>query len=168
MPNISNAYVKNIMNRRISELLDPSPNDKQKKQLRAFFQNECVFCKAKLGEVEGDTHFDHLIAASAGGRNRPSNRVIACQRCNVKEKRESDWELFLHTKCLDGQTFDRRRQLIWDWQKVSASADAPVPTPELLEAINRAKDTITQFEIDCLRIENAMQKPSDVGNKQAN
>ena len=158
MPSISNAYVKNIMNRRISELLEPSPNQKEKKQLRAFFQNLCVFCGAKLGEAKGDTHFDHLVAASAGGRNGLSNRVISCSRCNVEEKRDGDWEPFLHTKCLDDQTFVARRQQILNWQNKFLSLGTPMPTSELLEAMGRAKNTIIQFEDECKKIEDILQR----------
>jgi hypothetical protein len=158
MPSVSVAYVKNIMNRRISEVLDPSPNAKERKQLRGFFQSRCAFCGEKLGKVKGDTHFDHLVAASAGGSSGLANRVVACNRCNVEEKRDTDWELFLRAKCPDNQTFAARHQLILDWQKRSAVTDMPVPTGELLEAINRAKDTVTQFEHDCRRIADSVQR----------
>jgi len=146
------------MNRRISEVLDPSPTEKKKKRLKAFFRNECVFCGEKLGKAEGDTHFDHLVAASAGGGNGLSNRVIACSRCNVKEKRDTDWEPFLHTKCVDDQTFTRRRELILDWRRESEAAGTFVPSPELLVAMKRAEDTIVQFENDIKKIEEAAQR----------
>ena len=161
MPVITNAYVKNIMNRRISEVLKPSPDAKEKKRIKVALGSECVFCGKTLGQAKGDTHFDHLVAASAGGSNSLSNIVIACSDCNI-EKTDHDWEHFLRSKCLDDQSFSVRRQIIVNWQKASASVAMLSHDDKLLEAINKARATILQFEQDCQGIKNELQRQKAV------
>lgn len=41
--------------------------------------SRCVYC----GSFKGPFHYDHLFPVSKGGRNEPSNLVIACSSCNL-------------------------------------------------------------------------------------
>ena len=74
------------------------------------------------------------------------------------EKRDAAWEAFLQTKCLDEQTFAARRQLITDWLRRPEASDSSPPSEELAEAIKRAQNTIIQFEHNCQRIKDAVQR----------
>lgn len=41
----------------------------------------CVYC----GSIQGPFHFDHIFPVSRGGRNEPSNLVVACDTCNISK-----------------------------------------------------------------------------------
>lgn len=42
---------------------------------------KCVYC----GTEDGPFHYDHLWPVSRGGRNDPSNLVLACAPCNLSK-----------------------------------------------------------------------------------
>lgn len=55
------------------------------------------------------------MSASQGGANNISNRVLACAKCNEKEKLDEDWKLFLEKKVSDKGKREDRIQRIQHW-----------------------------------------------------
>jgi 5-methylcytosine-specific restriction endonuclease McrA len=48
----------------------------------AFYGMHCAYCTK---ECESDYSVDHIIPRSKGGRNKFSNMVIACKKCNYEK-----------------------------------------------------------------------------------
>jgi len=138
MPVVSSAYVKNIVRRGFSQLVDPGPDAKAQAQIWEFFRSQCAFCGATLKKGAKEGHIDHLVSASGGGANHLGNRVLACAPCNEKEKRDAHWEHFLTTKARSPQELLERRSRILEWQtlhkEVIGSASPEVQAAALAAA----------------------------------
>lgn len=115
MPAITAAYAKNIIRRALRELVDHSPSKGEITLLWEFFGSSCAYCGTHLSRKNKDGHIDHLVAASVGGANHVSNRVLACANCNEKEKLDQPWEQFLEHKNPDEQSLWKRRAKILEW-----------------------------------------------------
>ena len=140
MPVMSPAYVKNIVRRGFSQLVDPGPDAKEQAQIWGFFESECAFCGRQLKKRAKEGHIDHLVSASGGGANHMGNRVLACAPCNEKEKRESHWEDFLKKKCQSQEDFEKRHKRIGDWIARNNTGDSC--PPELKAAAAAAADEV--------------------------
>jgi len=114
MPAVTTAYVKNIIKRGLSELVDSSPTKDDQASIWQHFNSSCAYCGTALNREEG--RIDHLLAASKGGANSIGNRVLSCGPCNDKEKLDQPWEPFLRSKSESDAVFDARRQRILAWQ----------------------------------------------------
>ncbi len=117
MPTVTPAYVKNMMRRGLSELVDPSPDDQAEVQIWNHFKSACAYCGSPLRKGAKEAHIDHLVSASNRGANSLGNRVLSCAECNEKGKRDQPWEVFLRRKSTSPEEFYNRRQVIVEWQK---------------------------------------------------
>lgn len=117
MPAVTPAYVKNMIHRGFSELVDPGPTQCERVAIWNYFQDCCAYCGRRLRRGNKEGHIDHLVPTSVGGANTIGNRVLSCASCNEKEKRDQPWEEFLKSKVASLEEFAARRQRILDWQK---------------------------------------------------
>jgi HNH endonuclease len=117
------SLVKNLMRRGLRLLVDPEPEAASREEVVLFFNHCCAYCGVSVAGGRGD--LDHLLSASAGGRNHISNRVLSCKRCNAEEKRDKDWDQFLLEQHGEGETFLARRARIEEWV-ASVGAVAPL------------------------------------------
>ena len=135
--------IMNQMARAISELVDRPPTKTQRGRLRAYFDDCCCYC----GERSASPHLDH---ADPSGGNGIDNRLLACLRCNSKEKRELRWEAFLRAKCgSDDALFAERKAKITSWLGSNASVRSPLsPSVEAarMEALRAMSDYRTAYE----------------------
>ena len=143
MPSVTTAYVKNIIRRGFSELVDPSPKRDTQTQIWAHFESSCAFCGRKLDRQAEEGRIDHLLAASKGGANALGNRVLSCATCNDKEKLDEAWETFLSKKA-SGDEVGGRRARILEWQRLH-----PLPSDDQRElrqeAAERAAADVVRF-----------------------
>jgi 5-methylcytosine-specific restriction endonuclease McrA len=82
----------------------------------------CVYCGAvELSPAERH-HLDHIIPKSQGGKDEPTNLVVACQRCNTARHALSldDWAVFALA------AYD----VTFDPEEVRAQARKPLPKQE--------------------------------------
>lgn len=121
MPVFSTAYVKNIIRRGFSHIADPEPEPVAVEKIWRFFESRCAYCGEQLTRGSKEAHIDHLLSASNAGRNGIGNRLLACARCNEKDKRDLPWEEFLGAKQLSPDVFVARRDRILCWQALNAS-----------------------------------------------
>jgi 5-methylcytosine-specific restriction endonuclease McrA len=98
MPSYTPSYVKNIIRGSLSEIINPSPSEKEVGDIWSFFDSRCAYCGKKLDKSRREGHIDHLIPKSVGGVNHISNRVLACGTCNGDEKRDAHWAEFIIDK----------------------------------------------------------------------
>jgi hypothetical protein len=126
---MSLPVIMNQMARAISELVDRPPTKAQRARLNAYFDGCCCYC----GERSPSPHLDH---ADPSGGNGVGNRLLACPRCNSKEKRDLHWQAFLRTKCgADVALFDERNAKIMSWIKSNASVPSSLsPAVEMAHA----------------------------------
>jgi 5-methylcytosine-specific restriction endonuclease McrA len=115
MPAITTTYAKNIIRRALRELVDPSPSKREITFLWEFFESSCAYCGSRLTRKNKEGHVDHLVAASLGGSNHISNRVLSCANCNEKEKLDKPWEQFLRHKNSDEKVLSQRTAKILEW-----------------------------------------------------
>jgi len=125
MPAATPAYVKNMIRRGLSEIVDPSPSSEEEKIIWSHFQDCCAYCGRQMRRGSKEAHIDHLVPASAGGANGIGNRVLSCALCNAEEKRDQPWEEFLKSKARSPEEFAMRRQRILDWQKDHPTLTGP-------------------------------------------
>ena len=117
---MSLPVIMNQMARAISELVDRPPTKAQRARLHAYFGGCCCYC----GGRSTSPHLDH---ADPSGGNGLGNRLLACPRCNSKEKRELHWEAFLRVKCgADDALFAERKAKIASWIESNASVRPPL------------------------------------------
>jgi hypothetical protein len=116
MPAVTTAYVKNVINRGLSELVDPSPTKGDQASIWQHFNSCCAYCGTTLDRAAKEGCIDHLVPASKRGANSIGNRVLACGPCNDTEKLDQPWEPFLRSKSKSDAVFDARRQRIVAWQ----------------------------------------------------
>src|SRR5688500_10881698 len=108
MPRVSTAYVKNIVRRGFSELVDPEPDAQGKTLIWTHFESACAYCGVSLNRSAREGRIDHAVSASDHGHNGLGNRVLACGPCNDDDKRNEHWETFLRRKCVDPDTHAQR------------------------------------------------------------
>src|SRR3954464_5670676 len=109
----SPSKVKNYMRRGLRMLLDPELKKTERQRVIEYFEHNCAYCGVLIEEGSGD--LDHLISAARGGTNHISNRVFSCKPCNAEEKRETDWQDFLHKKYGESSIFVERKNKIEKW-----------------------------------------------------
>jgi hypothetical protein len=134
------SVAKNIMRRALNDLVDPLPNERKQRELRAYFEHRCCYCGAAAPPGHG--HFDH---ASPEGGNGLGNLVLACSPCNGNEKRDMGWEEFLRLKCSDPSEHDERHTRIRTWIE-RHRCDARANEPEVEAARAAAERAIHAFE----------------------
>src|SRR5207253_6627151 len=115
MPKTTIGYAKNIIRRALRELVDHSPSKQEVTLIWEFFESTCAYCGIHLSRKDQEGHIDHLVAASLGGSNHVSNRVLSCANCNEKEKLDQPWEQFLRHKNPNAKVFSQRRAKILEW-----------------------------------------------------
>ena len=146
MPAVTTAYVKNIIRRGFSELVDSSPTREEQEMVWAHFENRCAYCGELLRRGAKQGHIDHLVSASQGGANALGNRVLSCASCNEREKLDRPWETFLRKKATSDAVFLKRRERILEWQQAH-----PVPNGQGREdrvsfARSRADEVVACFD----------------------
>jgi CRISPR/Cas system Type II protein with McrA/HNH and RuvC-like nuclease domain len=152
MPATTTAYAKNIIRRALREVVDRSPSKRDIILLWEFFESSCAYCGTHLLRENKEGHVDHLVAASKGGSNHISNRVLACANCNEKEKLDQPWEQFLRRKNFDRKTFSRRQSKILEWTARSKKRQED----ELMEAAEAAAARVAAyFDEEVLRLRQA-------------
>ena len=164
------GFAKNVARRAFSQLIDPAPNRLQQLRIWEHFEHKCAYCATPLDRARKEGHIDHLVSASAGGRNDLANRVLACAPCNEKEKREMDWEAFLVGKVLDPAERQQRRQRILAWRDAASVSEND---PELQAAVEAAGREVAELidrkaaEIRAMRDARRAPRPSRPGIKGA-
>lgn len=118
MPALTIYQIKNYVRRSFREIVDPSPDKILVHSIWTYFENRCAYCEKDLIKVNKDGHIDHLISASAKGKNHISNRVLSCATCNEKEKLDQDWEAFLKRKSPTPSIYRRRKARILKWIRI--------------------------------------------------
>ena len=144
------------MRRTISEILDPGPSASEQNQLWTHFQSSCAFCGVHIERSSRTGHLDHL---DGGGGNGPKNRVLACARCNGDEKRDRDWQEFLHEKNPDESAEEERRERIESW--IATHPSRPNErSPSVQEALDEAERLVEEFHAACTRLRDAVRSNS--------
>jgi hypothetical protein len=122
----SPSFAKNIISRSLRAVIDPHPSDREIDKMWEHFGSRCAYCWKEVGLSTKDAQLDHLTPSKSGGLNHISNRVLACDVCNAKEKRQTQWLEFLRAKCLDDCEFAIRKTRIYQWRQTCE------PVPEFL------------------------------------
>ena len=143
------SLVKNLIRRSLREIVDPIPTEKGKTAIWAYFNNECAFCGKRLGRTRQEGHIDHLVPSSRGGTNHLSNRVLSCATCNEKEKLDTDWKKFLHTKVSDPNVLMGRMAAIEDWRSTHGTESVQL-SQELCLAIESAAQRAINVYDECV------------------
>lgn len=137
MPAPTPSYVKNIIQRSLREIVDPSPSSKEKQTIWDFFNSKCAYCGKKLRKERREGHIDHLVP---DGTNQLRNRVLSCADCNGDEKRDKPWKEFLAQKCSNKQIEAERKSKILQWQ---STHEAPILGKDILSKIKSLADDVT-------------------------
>lgn len=145
MPSATPGYTRNIIRRSLRELVDPSPTKKQVDQIWKYFKSTCAFCGRKLNRTNKDGHVDHLIPASGGGLNHMSNRVLACQHCNEKEKLDKDWKVFMKDKVSDSVIRKKRIDYILKWMTINAPEEVIVDEKTLASVLALTNKVVDKY-----------------------
>ncbi|MBN2584088.1 MAG: HNH endonuclease [Planctomycetes bacterium] len=146
MPAITPAYVKNIIRRCFSEIVDPSPTKREVDAIWQHFDNCCAYCGKSLQRKVKEGHIDHLVSASRGGMNALGNRVLSCSSCNEMEKLDKPWEDFLKSKARSDADFMKRYKRIKDWQAANPLPEGAAIQEDLVFARTQATNVIATFE----------------------
>ncbi len=146
MPAVTPSYVKNMIRRCFSEIVDPSPTKRGVEAIWRHFGGRCAYCNKALRREAKEGHIDHLVCASSGGANAVANRVLSCSTCNEKEKLDKPWEEFLKSKARSDAEFAERRQRILDWQTANPPGEGSAPQEALVFARAQAESVIVAFE----------------------
>ena len=117
MPNATPGYVKNMIERSLTEIVDPGLSKKNKTKTWEFFNSKCAYCGKKLNRSKREGHIDHLVSASKHGTNHISNRVLSCANCNEKEKLARGWVKFVSIKNPNKKLAKTRKEKISKWKK---------------------------------------------------
>ena len=112
------SIAKNKIQRSLLQIIYGYPDQKAKQKIWQYFENRCAYCNAYIDQGSRQSHLDHLIAISDGGKNDIYNFALACNICNGDEKREQYWLDFLKLKCkgLPNVIFEKRCEKIRFWQ----------------------------------------------------
>lgn len=146
MPAVTTAYVRNIIRRGLSELVDASPGKRDTPLIWDHFHSSCAFCGKSLRSDAREGRIDHLIAASQDGPNAIGNRVLACGPCNDEEKLDQQWEVFLRSKSQSDAVFEERHQRITAWQNLHPVANQVSHTQLRRAAADKAQEVIALFD----------------------
>lgn len=146
MPATTTAYVRNIIRRGLTELVDRSPNKKELGLVWTHFGSACAFCGQALRQGAREGRADHLLAASQNGANAIGNRVLACGPCNDDEKLDQHWEAFLRLKSTTDEIFEARRNRILEWQQLNPLANASLHSELRDAAMAKALEVIKVFD----------------------
>jgi hypothetical protein len=146
MPAITTAYVRNIIKRGLSEVVDSSPGKADVPLIWDHFDSTCAFCGKSLSREAREGRIDHLVAASQDGANATGNRVLACGPCNDEEKLDQQWEVFLRFKSESDSVFEERRQRITSWQELHPVSDQVTHAQLRLAAAEKAQEVIACFD----------------------
>lgn len=67
-------------------------------QLKQLYKNStnCYWCNKEL--IKNDTHLDHFMPLSKGGKHTISNLVLSCSKCNLKKGAKDPLEFLLEQK----------------------------------------------------------------------
>ena len=141
MPRITPGFVRNMIRRSLSEIVDSAPAKKDIAEIWRFFKSECAYCGKVLERGKKEGHIDHLISASSGGPNHLSNRVLACSTCNEKEKLDTPWDLFLERKIKDARFRRQRMKKIREWQRLTGE-DVSARSAQLNALVEKACDEV--------------------------
>lgn len=154
MPAVTTAYVRNIIKRGLTELVDPSPDKNETSLIWAHFESSCAFCGKTLRRDDRQGRIDHSLAASQGGSNSIGNRVLACGPCNDDEKLDQHWEAFLRLKAQSDDIFEARRNRIIEWQERNPIANEALHRELRAAALEKALEVIKVFDekVDELRV----------------
>jgi hypothetical protein len=158
MPAVTTAYVKNIIKRGLSELVDPSPTKDDHASIWQHFDSSCAYCGTALNRATEDGRIDHLLAASKGGANSIGNRVLSCGSCNDKEKLDQPWEPFLRSKSESAAVFDARRQLILAWKALHPIADEARHQSLRDAASGKALEVIKVFDVEVRELQQLVRE----------
>ena len=150
MPKMTAGYAKNTIRRALRAVVDPEPSEKEVAEIWQFFSSDCAYCGRHLKKGGREGHVDHLVPATAGGRNHISNRVLSCSRCNGDEKGDAAWLDFIRAKTKDPTLFKNRRKRIKDWVARNKPSQPAVFSSELLKreterAVAAFDDAVTQL-----------------------
>jgi hypothetical protein len=143
MPAVTTAYVKNIIRRGFSELVDPSPTRDEHEMVRTHVENRRAYCGELLRRGAKEGHIDHLVAASQGGANALGNRVLSCASCNEREKLDRPWETFLREKATSDAVLLKRRERILEWQQAHPVSNGQWRQELISFARSRADEVVT-------------------------
>ncbi len=142
------------MRRGLRFLVDPEPEEKDKKRVRDFFKDSCAYCGKSLESGDGD--IDHLVSAALGGANALANRILSCKPCNAEEKRDRDWIEFLEEKCDSQTTFHERESRIQQW--IEMNGGHPKLDPDIAALLDKESErTIGEYDVACVRIRKQKQ-----------
>lgn len=140
------------MRRGLRLLVDPEPEPGERQRVIAFFDHCCAYCGTVIDKDKGD--LDHLLSSARGGRNHISNRVFSCKPCNAEQKRDKDWQEFLHEKNGNGSVFDERCRKIVEWvNREGAIPPLPKSTLQLVE--EQAHEVTEAYDKACKEIRGA-------------
>jgi hypothetical protein len=161
MPAVTTAYVRNIINRGLSELVDPSPAKNDLDAVWHHFNSSCAFCGAALNRAAEEGRLDHLLAASSGGPNSLGNRVLACGTCNDKEKLDQPWERFLRSKAESEVVFDLRKRRVVAWQNLHPIPDEARHRALRAAASGKALEVIKIFDEKVIELKQLVHGPEE-------
>lgn len=145
------SQAKNAIRRSLVEIIDPKPKKAEIEAMWNHFENNCAFCGTKMNREDRVGHADHLLAASAGGRNHIYNRVLACPKCNGDVKLDLEWRKFMDDLPLTKEARDLRIRKIEEWQELHREG-CFVSDEDVAAALTAAEITITEFERACIDI----------------
>ena len=147
---LSPSQIKNLMRRGLRLLLDPDLESEERRRVIEFFGHRCAYCGCLIEDGKGD--LDHLLPTSRGGSNHVSNRVLSCKLCNAEEKRETDWQEFLHRKCKgETQTVTDRKNRIEQWIRTCGNARV-LPETILRVLEEQCRRVTTEYDIACRKV----------------
>ncbi|MCP4785817.1 MAG: HNH endonuclease [Fuerstiella sp.] len=143
------SQARNAIKRCLKSILDPKLQAAEIDTLWAYFNGCCAYCGGQMDRPSRQAYKDHLVPEAEGGTNRLSNIVLSCGACNADEKRESNWEQFLTTKCPnDPATAEQRLSKIRNWVQMNGG---PVSlTTEQQEGVDSAFDRINAVLGECV------------------
>ena len=150
------------MRQAISELLHPSPTNKELAAALKHFGENCAYCGTPIGDTRGNLDWDHLMPVAHDGSNSIHNRVPACTECN-RAKGNTSWVEFLRIKLGTGSPkarcsadIEARQRKIQEWvddnppKHRQTHHDAQQVTEALYEQVRQFEETFQKLR-DCLR-----------------
>ena len=139
---------RNGIRKALIGIIDPQPTKASIAAMWGHFESSCAFCSVVLDRKSRSGHGDHLVPASAGGRNHVCNRVLACATCNGDEKLDKDWVAFLKAKSPNAEEFGKRKRRIESWREAH-QASCQVSEETVAAAMNAAEQAIEAFNHAC-------------------
>jgi len=135
------SMVKNVMRRALLDLVESPPSEEEERRLREHFANACCYCGGDARPRDG--HIDH---ADPNAGNGLGNLLLACRTCNGDEKRHTNWEEFLRSKCgADAAVYGERLARIRIWLD-SHRAERPLVPVDVQAARAAAESAIAAYD----------------------